>query len=157
MFCIYYKAFANKELGAARAGFAPHTGYKLARLPRVKRRLEQISEESVRELIDEAKEEFRMSLGFLKTHLTRIIAMEKPHPYRGYADQVKALEAGLKAMKVIEPARVTNSATAAAAAQAAIGGQTMEAIYKSKWLAQKEAQLAEKFEQEHKALLPANS
>ncbi len=147
IFCLLLKLGRGKSARAAAmgAGFAPSAAYSLLRQPRIQERLAQIDEELSQEAREYFAKEYELEVSMCDENAARIMCVEKPHKFRGFADQVKMIEAGWKRLKLIDPPRIVNNATAGAVA----GGSTMAEIYKSQWLRDKEAKLAADLEAEY--------
>jgi hypothetical protein len=85
-------------------------------------------------------------------HLAHQIANGETHKLRGDADRVKVMELGYKALGIIQPSRVITQANATVVP---LQGQTVFEVYKSKWLRDKEAAMADCLEDQYaKQLLP---
>jgi hypothetical protein len=147
IFCLLLKLGRGKSPRAAAmgAGFAPSAAYSLLRQPRIQERLAQTDEALSQEAREYFAAEYALEVSLCDENAARIMCVEKPHKFRGFADQVKMIEAGWKRLKLIDPPRIVNNATACAVA----GGSTMAEIYKSKWLRDKEAKLAADLEAKH--------
>jgi hypothetical protein len=147
IFCLLLKLGRGKSAKAAAigAGFAPSAAYSLLRQPRIQERLALIDEKLSEEAREYLAAEYALEVCLCDENAARIMCVEKPHKFRGFADQVKMIEAGWKRLKLIDPPRLVNNATACSVA----AGSTMAEIYKSKWLRDKEAKLAADLEAEH--------
>jgi hypothetical protein len=147
IFCLLLKLGRGKsgKAAAVEAGFAPSAAYSLLRQPRIQERLAQIDNELSQEAREYFAKEYALEVSLCDENAARIMCVEKPHKFRGFADQVKMIEAGWKRLKLIDPPRIVNNATASAVA----AGSTMAEIYKSKWLRDKEANLAADLEAAH--------
>jgi hypothetical protein len=147
IFCLLLKLGRGKSARAAAmgAGFAPSAAYSLLRQPRVQKRLAQIDEELSKEAREYFATEYALEVSLCDENAARIMCVEKPHKFRGFADQVKMIEVGYKRLGLIDPPKIVNNNTAAV-----VGTDgTMFQIYKSKWLREKEAKMAADLESEY--------
>ena len=148
IFCLLLKLGRGKSAKAAamEAGFAPSAAYSLLRQHRIQKRLAQIDEDLSQKAWEHLAKEYVLEVSLCDVNAARIMCVEKPHKFRGFADQVKMIEAGWKRLKLIDPPRIVNNVAAGAVATT---GGTMAEIYKSKWLREKEAKMAAELEGEY--------
>lgn len=145
LWCINYKLCGVASRAAAMAGFAPSYGNALKNNAVVRQRLAKIDDSMLQEAIKESARKLVMTVDFLDDQfMYRLINMQT-HEKVGDIALAKMFEVGYKRTGHIQAAKVTATALAGANATA---GDTMEAVYKSKWLKKKETSLAEQFEEE---------
>lgn len=151
--CAHYKQFKNKGKAAEYAGFSKQYANALFKKPGVKERLAILDEMEVKpsaanlqQAAVKINEEFKLAVSMVDEPLLKILTDGQTHEVRGDADRVKAGEVMYKRLKMIDPPKqvINNSA----GAQAAAGGTVYE-VYKSNWLAQKEARMSQQLEQEY--------
>jgi hypothetical protein len=93
-----------------------------------------------------AKNQVVVTREFLDEQFIRRLVNMKTHPKVGDMPIVKMIEVGYKRTGDIQPAKISNQASAGVAVAP---GSTMKEIYKSKWLREKEARLAGECEKEY--------
>ena len=144
LFCILLKVGKSAKIAAARAGYSETSAYYLLRQPRIRQRLAQTDEKSFGESWEYLAQEYALEVSLCDETAARIMSVEKPHKIRGFSDQVNMVIGGWKRLKLIDPPKIINNNSAGAIA----AGGTMAEIYKSKWLRDKEAEMAADLERE---------
>lgn len=149
LFCFHLKLGKGQIAAARLAGFDGMMGYKLMNQARILKRLGEVDEEFLGELRQVIVKEYALQVSLCDENAARIMCVEKPHRLRGFADQVKMIEAGWRRLKLIDPPKIVNNNIAGA-----VAGGTMAETYKSKWLRQKEAEMSAVLEVEYGQSLP---
>jgi hypothetical protein len=132
-------------------GYSGWWGRYLARLPRIRQRLQEISQQFAKQREKDRLGNARLTEAFLDEQLMFVAANG------GRREQAKAIELGLRKLKLIEPngPRAIAAAAAGTIVGGTFGGPTMAEIYKSKWLREKERALAADAEAEFKQRKPS--
>jgi hypothetical protein len=78
----------------------------------------------------------RLEVSLCDENAARIICVNEPHKVRGFADQVRMIEAGWKRLKLIDTPKIINNASAGVIVSEQ---NSMTEMYKPKWLREKEA------------------
>lgn len=124
---------------ARETGMSESTGWSWNRDPNVNARIEELRPLIAEEIREQEVEKFLLDIEHFDKETTRVASMQTPHKLRGFADKVQAIELGYRRMKAIQP-KTSVSATATAGA-VVVAGATMGAVYKSRWLLEKEEKM----------------
>lgn len=145
-FCTYFVLTGNVKQASLQAGYSAWWGYELLKMPRVQPVLREFECRKKEEAWSTAREKVEVTREFLdEQFIFRLVNMET-HSKVGDLPVVKMFEVGYKRTGDIQPAKINNHASAGALIAP---GSTMKQIYKSKWLRDKEAELAAECEAEH--------
>lgn len=145
-FAAYYVYSGKPVESAIYAGIpvSPYI-YQILRKPAVVAYIEQQRKEMAESAKEEAKAKFELTGEFIDIHVAQRLAKKKlkDSVFVGLA------EVAYKSIDRIRPARIVASATAGAAlGLQSPAGSSMFQVYKSKWLREKEAEMAQRVQGE---------
>jgi phage terminase small subunit len=153
-FCAYFVLTGNVKQASLQAGYSAWWGYELLKMPRIQPVLREFEKRKREEAWDQATCQIAVTTQFLdEQFISRLVSM-KTHPKVGHMPIVKMLETGYKRTGDIQTTKVTNmsSSVVAGLQGSPTMEQTIEVMYKPKWLRDKEEALkrkiAEKLERE---------
>jgi len=147
-FCIHYKLIGNAKQAAIAAGMSASSAFYLLADPRIQKRLEEVDREMLSQAVKMAEQKFAISEEFLDEQLSEIAADATSHKYRGSADRVKAIEVGYKKLGLIESGSKVTVNNKQQQLRIQTNG-TFYDVYKSKWLLEKEAEMAKRAQKEY--------
>ena len=147
-FCAYFVLTGNVKQASLQAGYSAWWGYELLKMPRIQPVLREFERRKKEETWNTARGQVAVTREFLDEQFILRLVNMKTHPNVGDMPVVKMFEVGYKQTGDIQPAKISNQASAGVVI--AHGG-TMKQMYKARWLVEKEAQLAAEFESEYVA------
>jgi hypothetical protein len=90
-FCVYYLTHGESVKAAAlHIGISETYMYQFFRRPEVQARLKELRASLGKKLLEKAADQITANRQFLDEHLAPIIANPRPHPSRGFQDQIAA-------------------------------------------------------------------
>jgi len=144
-FCAYFVLTGTVKQASLQAGYSAWWGYELLKMRRIEPVLREFVMRKKEEAWSIARGQVAVTREFLdEQFMFRLINM-KTHPKVGDMPVVKMLEVGYKRTGNIQEPRISNQASAGVVIAP---GSTMKQAYKSKWLRDKEAELAAECEEE---------